>query len=131
MTEEKKFTIPLRREFLKAPKWKRSPRAIRAIKKFIQRHLKVEDVKIGKALNEKIWSRSSKNPPGKINVVVKKEEKKAYVELEGVKIPEEKKEKKGVVEKVKEKIVKKKEVEEEKKEEKVKETSKEESKEKK
>ena len=81
MAEEKQFTIPLRKEFSKAPSYKRSEKAIKAIREFIERHMKTDEVKIGKYLNLKIFERGRKNPPPRIKVKAIKEEKFVRVEL--------------------------------------------------
>src|SRR3989344_6759289 len=81
MAEDKIFTINLRKEFLKKPRYKRTKKAVRAVREFIIRHLKVEEVKIGRHLNEKILERGRKNPPSKIKVKAQVEDKVAYVEL--------------------------------------------------
>jgi len=78
---ERVYVIPLRKEFLKTPKWKRSKKSIKTIRKFVERHMKVEKVLIGKELNEKIWERGSKNPPSKIKVRCVKKEDSCYVNL--------------------------------------------------
>ncbi|MGV8169519.1 MAG: 50S ribosomal protein L31e [Candidatus Nanoarchaeia archaeon] len=82
---ERNYTIPLRKNFAKVPKYYRSKRAINHIKAFIVRHMKVaeEDIKLGKNLNEKVWMHGIKNPPGKVKVKVVKENNKLTVELEG------------------------------------------------
>lgn len=85
MAEEKLFIINLRREFLKKPRYKRAKKAVTAVKEFISRHLKVEEVKIGRHLNELIWSRGARKPPTKVKVNAFVEENKAYVELHGYK----------------------------------------------
>ena len=81
MADEKQFTIPLRKEFSKAPSYKRSEKAIKAIREFIERHMKTDDVKIGKNLNLKIFERGRKNPPPRIKVKAIKEDKFVRVEL--------------------------------------------------
>ena len=81
MADEKIYTIPLRKYFLRAPKYKRSERAINAIREFLIRHTKAEQVKIGKHLNLEIWKHGRKNPPSKIKIKVLKEDKIAKVEL--------------------------------------------------
>ncbi|MEK6834958.1 MAG: 50S ribosomal protein L31e, partial [Nanoarchaeota archaeon] len=73
MAEERIYTIPLRREFLKAPSYKRSKKAISAIRIFLSKHMKVEEVKIGKYLNLEIFKHGRKNPPSKIKVKAIKE----------------------------------------------------------
>lgn len=81
--EERNYTIPLRKDFIKVPKYYRAKRAVSHVKGFISKHMKVDDVKIGKNLNEAIWEFGIKNPPGKITVKATKEGNTAKVELEG------------------------------------------------
>ena len=111
MAEEKIYTVPLRREFLKVARYNRYKKAMKALKEFLKRHLK-EDVKIGKYLNEEV-TKSRKNPPGKIKIRVEGEKGKYKAEL--VNAPREeikKEEEKGRIEKLKEKIIGKEEKEE-------------------
>lgn len=75
------YTIPLRKEFMKMPNWKRTPKAVKAIKEFVQKHMKVEEVKIGHDVNVLVWGKGIKNPPSRIKVNVKKEDNKASVSL--------------------------------------------------
>lgn len=69
---EKIFTIPLRREFLRVPRYVRSKKAMRALKQFLNRHLKRE-VKIGRYLNEAV-TRRRENPPGRVQVRIEEGE---------------------------------------------------------
>ncbi len=78
---ERIYTINLRREWLKAPKWKRAKKAVKALKEFVMRHLHVKVVKISNAVNNLIWKRGAKNPPHHITVKVRKEKDTAYVDL--------------------------------------------------
>lgn len=95
---ERTYTIPLRKEILKKPKHKRAKKAVTAVKKFLTRHMKVEDPKkllIGRELNKKIWEHGIKNPPTKVRVTATKDDEGIVrVELEGVKFVDRKKEKK-------------------------------------
>lgn len=122
MTEKELiFTIPLRKESSKVPSYKKSKKVVRAVREFLQKHMKVEDVKIGKGLNKKLLERGKKNVPYKVQVHAIKEDNLVRVELIGVPIEkkEEKKEKKEEEKKVtEEKKVeeKKSEIQEEKKE---------------
>ena len=81
MAEEKLFTIPLRREWLRVPRWRRSKRAVDAVRAFTLRHAKVSEVKIGRWLNLEIWGKGAKNPPGKVSVKISKDKDIAKVEL--------------------------------------------------
>ncbi len=124
---ERVYNVPLRREWLKAPKYKRAKKAVKALKQFIMKHMKTDDVKIGKHLNLEIWKHGIKNPPHHIKVRAVKDKKGLVrVELEGVKIKERvpavlrkaraKFEKKPKKEKPKEKLAEEKGPSEEKKE---------------
>lgn len=113
MVLERIYTIPLRKEFLKAPKYKRTKRAIKAIRDFVKRHMKCDNVKIGKYLNLDMWKHGRKNPPSRIQVKTVKDKKKVkdkeieFVKVELINAPEEKK-----IEK-KTKVAKKEEIKEE------------------
>lgn len=67
--KERIYTIPLRFPNLQR-RTKRSPRAIKYIKEYIARHMKVEeeDVWIDPGVNEYIWIRGIQKPPKSIKV---------------------------------------------------------------
>jgi len=74
---EREYTVPLRRKWRNTPYYKRVPKAVRALKQFIARHMKVEERDVGKVLidkllNEEIWHRSIRKPPVRIKVKAKK-----------------------------------------------------------
>ena len=110
---ERQYTIPLRSEFQKVPIFLKTRKAVKTIKKFTMRHMKFEEVNIGKYLNLKLWERGNTNPPHKVQVVIElvsekqdgKERKFARVELLGApkEAKKEVKEKK-LLDKLKEKV---------------------------
>ncbi|HDD33882.1 MAG: 50S ribosomal protein L31e [Thermoprotei archaeon] len=67
---ERVYTIPLRDAYT-APRKKRAKVAVRIVRDFIKRHMKVEVVKISPKLNEIIWSRSAEKPPRRVKVRAK------------------------------------------------------------
>lgn len=72
-SKEREFIISLRRKFRKTARYRRAPKAIRAIKEFLARHMKIYDrdlkkIKIDKYLNEFVWTRGIRNPPAKIKI---------------------------------------------------------------
>jgi large subunit ribosomal protein L31e len=83
IVEERFYTIPLGKAWLMPPN-KRAPKAIRIIRDFIKRHMKLEARKEGEEeeeaepkrliisneVNEKVWSRGIEKPPRKIRVRV-------------------------------------------------------------
>lgn len=94
-TIERTYNIPLRKEYLKVPNWKRTKKAVSAAKQFLQRHMKSEDVRLGKHLNEELWKHGIRNPPHHVKVTVIKDDKGVVrAELFGHQIEVKKKEEK-------------------------------------
>ena len=114
---ERIYTINLRKATLKAPRWEKSKRSVAFVREFLKRHMKGDEIRIGKSITEEIWKSGNQNPPAKIRIhaVDREEEDKKIIiaELLGVAFPEEKEKKKK--EKKKEKEEKKEEKVEEKK----------------
>jgi len=110
---ERTYIIPLRREWLRVPKYRRAKRAVHAVQNFLKRHMKAKDlenVKLGRFLNEAIWARGINNPPHKIKVNVNKDDKGlVFAELYGKEMPKKTEEKKGLGGKIVEKVTGKKE----------------------
>ena len=79
--ETRTYTVPLRKEYLKTPKWRRAEKAVSTLRSFAERHSKIEDIKIGKWVNESIWKRGAKNPPSRVRVDIKRVEDIVTVEL--------------------------------------------------
>ncbi len=70
---EREYIIPLRREWIKVPRYKRANKAIKAIKEFLVRHMKIRDrdlskIKIDNYLNEAIWFKGIRKPPYRIKI---------------------------------------------------------------
>lgn len=86
---ERTYIVPLRRTFVKAPRYKRSKRAMTALKSFISKHMKSPDVKIGRHLNEVVWENGIRNPPHHVKInAIKDEEGIVRAELFGFKYEE-------------------------------------------
>ncbi|MBU0471166.1 MAG: 60S ribosomal protein L31 [Nanoarchaeota archaeon] len=81
---EREYNVPLRREWLKVPRHKRSKKAAKALREFLQKHMKSDDVKLGMHVNEHIWKHGIKNPPHHVKVKVQKyDDGVVKAELEG------------------------------------------------
>ncbi len=83
---EREYIIPLRKQVNKVPRYKKTNKAIRTIKEFVARHMKIPDrdlnkVKLDRYLNEFVWMRGIRNPPSKIKVKVIREDENVRVEL--------------------------------------------------
>jgi large subunit ribosomal protein L31e len=108
--DERVYIIPLRKRWLKVVKYQRGKKAVKAVREFIAKHMKNDNVKIGKYLNEELWERGIRKPPHKIKVRTWKEDDFVKVELVDAPIEEKKVEK--VEEKKVEKSVEKEEIKE-------------------
>ena|SRR3989338_1720647 len=92
---ERIFNIPLRKEYQKAPNWKRTEKAVTAVKDFLQKHMKSDQIKIGKSVNELLWKHGIKNPPHHVKVIaIKDKDGVVKAELFGMQEEKPKKEKK-------------------------------------
>jgi len=70
---EREYVVPLRREWLKVQKYKRATKAVKALKEFLARHMKVYDrdlrkIKVDILLNNEIRFRGMRKPAHKIKV---------------------------------------------------------------
>jgi large subunit ribosomal protein L31e len=72
---DRTYNIPLRKEFLKVPKYKRSKKAVTALRKFLKRHMKSDNIRIGRFANEIIWQHGIRNPPHHVQVHAVKDDK--------------------------------------------------------
>ena len=125
---ERIYTIPIRREWEKAPRYKRAKKAVKAVREFLAKHMKVYDrdlkkIKVERWLNMALWARGIKHPPARIKVRAVKDDN-GIVRAELAELPkkaklEEEKKLKAKVETEKKKVkAQKEELAEEKAEEK-------------
>lgn len=86
---ERVYIVPLRKGFLKVPQYKRAKKAVKTLKEFLAKHMKVENrdlnkVKIDIYLNNEIWFKGIKKPLSKVKVKAKKINGIVYAELEDI-----------------------------------------------
>ncbi len=76
------FNVPLRKAKM-VPRTRRANYAIKLLKNYISRHMKVpaENVWIDNRVNEEIWKRGIQKPPSKITVKAIKFEEENSVEV--------------------------------------------------
>ena len=89
--QEREYVIPLREKCRVVPRYKKTNKAIKTIKEFLVKHMKIYDrdlnkIKIDEYVNEVVWARGIRKPPAKIKVKAFKEGDLVRVEL--VEIPE-------------------------------------------
>lgn len=81
---ERTYVVPLRREWLKVPKYRRAKKAVTALRQFVAKHMKSDIVKISSQLNVSVWSRGIRNPPHKIKIKASKDDKDVVTVLPDV-----------------------------------------------
>jgi len=74
---EREYIAPLRKKWGKVPEYERVNKAIKTLKIFIAKHMKIEDrdikkIKLDKYLNEEMWFRGIRKPKARIKVKCKK-----------------------------------------------------------
>jgi large subunit ribosomal protein L31e len=82
----REYIIPLREKSRPVPRYKKTPKAIKTIKEFLARHMKVENrdlnkIKIDKDLNQYMWAKGIRKHPHKIKVRATRRGENVIVEL--------------------------------------------------
>ncbi len=79
---ERIYTIPLRKAF-DFPRTKRASRAVKIVRKFLAKHMKVTEdhIIISEAVNSALWQRGIQKPPRKIKIKAIKEGDKLVARL--------------------------------------------------
>ena len=100
---EREYIIPLREKGRPVPRYKKTPKAVKTVKEFLVRHMKIRDrdlnkIKLDMFVNEALWFRGIKNPPHKIKVRAIKQGDIVRVEL--VNVPDKLKYKKAREDKI-------------------------------
>ena len=66
--DEKIYTINIRKAIAKVPRWEKSKRSVAAVKNYLKKHMKSDEVRIGKSITEEIWKGGNQNPPKSIRI---------------------------------------------------------------
>ncbi len=67
---ERIYTLRLKHKMKRYPRWLRSKKAVKYVRKFLAKHMKTDEdkVRIDASINEKIWERGAQKPPSRIRV---------------------------------------------------------------
>jgi large subunit ribosomal protein L31e len=105
-TLERTYNVPLRKGTQKVPNWRRTKKTVKVLREFLSKHMKSDNVKISKELNQELWKHGIKNPPHHVKVNVKKgEDGITHAQLFGVKeAPKAQIKKKSIADKLKDKV---------------------------
>ncbi|MFW9966417.1 MAG: 50S ribosomal protein L31e [Candidatus Thorarchaeota archaeon] len=66
--DERIYTVPLRKAYWTGSRLRRSNRAVRILREFVERHMKPEEIVIQPEVNERIWERGIQKPPRRIRI---------------------------------------------------------------
>ncbi len=66
--DERIYTVPLRKAYWTGSRLRRSNKAVRILRQFVERHMKPEELVIQPEVNERIWSRGIQKPPRRIRI---------------------------------------------------------------
>jgi large subunit ribosomal protein L31e len=66
--DERIYTVPLRKAYWTGSRLRRSNRAVRVLREFVERHMKPEELLIQPEVNEQIWSRGIQKPPRRVRI---------------------------------------------------------------
>ena len=66
--DERIYTVPLRKAYWTGSRLRRSNRAVRILREFVERHMKPEELLIQPEVNERIWTRGIQKPPRRVRI---------------------------------------------------------------
>jgi large subunit ribosomal protein L31e len=66
--DERIYTVPLRKAYWTGSRLRRSNRAVRILREFVERHMKPEELLIQPEVNERIWARGIQKPPRRVRI---------------------------------------------------------------
>ena len=84
--ESRIYIVPLRKQFILVPRWRRSKQAMKILREFILKHTKADKVNISQWISEEVWKHGGKNPPGKLKVKVTLKETEKEIKGSSTKI---------------------------------------------
>jgi large subunit ribosomal protein L31e len=66
--DERIYTVPLRKAYWTGSRLRRSNKAVRVLREFVERHMKPEELLIQPEVNERIWARGIQKPPRRVRI---------------------------------------------------------------
>jgi large subunit ribosomal protein L31e len=66
--DERIYTVPLRKAYWTGSRLRRSNRAVRILREYVEQHMKPEEVVIQPEVNARIWERGIQKPPRRIRI---------------------------------------------------------------
>ena len=66
--DERIYTVPLRKAYWTGSRLRRSNRAVKVLREFVERHMKPEELLIQPEVNERIWARGIQKPPRRVRI---------------------------------------------------------------
>ncbi|MFW9870150.1 MAG: 50S ribosomal protein L31e [Candidatus Thorarchaeota archaeon] len=66
--DERIYTVPLRKAYWTGSRLRRSNKAVKVLREFVERHMKPEELLIQPEVNERIWARGIQKPPRRVRI---------------------------------------------------------------
>jgi large subunit ribosomal protein L31e len=66
--DERIYTVPLRKAYWTGSRLRRSNKAVKVLRQFVERHMKPEELLIQPEVNERIWARGIQKPPRRVRI---------------------------------------------------------------
>ncbi len=66
--DERIYTVPLRKAYWTGTRLRRSNRAVRILREFVEQHMKPEELLIQPEVNERIWAKGIQKPPRRVRI---------------------------------------------------------------
>ncbi len=66
--DERIYTVPLRKAYWTGTRLRRSNRAVRILREFVEQHMKPEELLIQPEVNERIWGKGIQKPPRRVRI---------------------------------------------------------------
>jgi len=66
--DQRIYTVPLRKAYWTGSRLRRSNRAVRVLREFVERHMKPEELLIQPEVNDRIWARGIQKPPRRVRI---------------------------------------------------------------
>lgn len=90
------LTFRLKHYLRGVPNYRKTAKAVRLVRRLVEKHVRSDQIKIGPYLNDKLWSQGRKNPPNRIQIEITKSDDYFLAELPNApkpKVEDEKKKK--------------------------------------
>jgi large subunit ribosomal protein L31e len=66
--DERIYTVPLRKAYWTGSRLRRTNKAVKVLRQFVERHMKPEELLIQPEVNDRLWARGIQKPPRRVRI---------------------------------------------------------------